>query len=172
MIITLMGFMGSGKTSIGRRLEDILGLECIDLDEYIVHNENRDINQIFQSEGEQHFRLLETKYLKELITSGKDIIIPLGGGAPCHSDSWPYINKSTSIYLKRSEDYLFENLKSKKKKRPLIKKLSDKDLRKLIKFKLEERTPYYQMADIIIEANGTKKEIAYQIVRQYIKGLV
>lgn len=156
MIITLLGFMGSGKSSIGRRLAKKMDIELIDLDDYIEKKEGKSISKIFDKYGEDHFRELETQYLKKLVKSDKNLIIALGGGTPCTDENWKYISKTTSIYLNRTEDYLFENLKSKKAKRPIIKDLGDKQLNKLISEKMSVRSPFYERADIIIDLDLSK----------------
>lgn len=159
-ITTLMGFMGSGKTSIGRRLSKLSKIPFVDLDQYIELKEERSINEIFEQHGEDFFRLLETHYLRQFVKSNKAMILALGGGTPCTSRNWKMLKKTNSIYLKRSSDYLFENLKAKKDKRPLIKELSDGELKDLIQQKLNKRTSFYEKSDHIIDIDLSKKEIA------------
>ncbi len=163
MIITLMGFMGSGKSSIGRRLSKQLNIKLYDLDDHIVDKEGMTINEIFAKEGEAHFRELEYKYLKKLIKNNKKAIIALGGGTPCQEKNWKQIEKTLSVYLCRSEDYLFENLKEKKEKRPLIKDLNDEQLRELISTKLATRRVDYEKADIIVDVDLPKGEMTKTI---------
>lgn len=148
--------MGSGKTSIGRKLAKKMNIDLIDLDAYIVKKEGKSINKIFEKYGESYFRKTETTHLKELIKKHKKCIIALGGGAPCNEINWKAISKTKSIYLNRSEEYLFENLKNKKAKRPIIKDMDDKELKKFIHEKMKERAPFYERADIIIDLDLSK----------------
>lgn len=163
MIISLLGFMGSGKSSIGRRLAKELGWPCIDLDDYIVEKEKMEINAIFREYGEEYFRELETKHLKSIVESAHDIILALGGGAPCTKENWNYLEKTRSVYLKRSEEYLFDNLKEKKAKRPLIKEMNDDQLRELIATKLAEREGFYNQAEFVIDITLSKRMTAETI---------
>jgi shikimate kinase len=164
MVITLMGFMGSGKSSIGRRISKKSKMKLIDLDDYIVKKEKCSIAEIFKSEGESHFRKLESKYLKDILKSHKKVIIALGGGTPCQKGNWKMLKKTKSIYLKRSESYLFNRLKDKKEQRPLIQKLNDKELKDLISTKLSLRAPYYEKAEFIIDMDLSKKEMTKVIL--------
>ncbi len=166
MIISLMGFMGSGKSSIGRRLSAQMGLPLIDLDDYIVERERRSINEIFEEHGESFFRLLETHYLTQVLERYDEAIVALGGGTPCQEQNWPLLHATTSVYLRRKKSYLYDNLKKKKSKRPIIKKLSDKKLKKLINDKMTDRAPYYERADIIINAQGSKRELTDRVVKK------
>lgn len=164
MIITLIGFMGSGKSSIGRRLSKKLKIKLIDLDDHIVKKEKRTINAIFHEDGERYFRKLESKYLKKIIDRTDHAIIALGGGTPCNDKNWKALKKTKSFYLKRTENYLFERLRNNKEKRPLIKSLNDEQLRELIKVRLLQRTPYYERADYIIDMDLDKKALTQVIV--------
>lgn len=159
-----MGFMGSGKSSIGRRLSRKLKMKLIDLDDYIIKKEKRSIADIFESNGEAHFRQLESKYLKVILKSHKKVVIALGGGTPCQEENWKMIKKTKSVYLKRTEPYLFNRLKDKKEQRPLIQSLNDEELKSLIRSKMAIRAPYYEKAEYIIDLDLTKKELTTIIV--------
>lgn len=164
MVVTLIGFMGSGKSSIGRRLADMLGWPLIDLDDYIVDREGSEITEIFAEHGEEHFRALELRYLSEIISQYETAIVPLGGGTPCQGEAWPLINQTTSIYLQRSVKSLFKNLKNKKAKRPLIKQLSDDELKEFIAGKLDAREEHYEKAAHIVQVLKSKKKVAKDII--------
>ncbi len=167
MKIILLGYMASGKTSVGKKLAKRLNLSFIDLDEYISQQENLSIPAIFNEKGEIYFRRKETYYLKELLNNSQNFILALGGGTPCYGDNLKLINSySNSFYLKRSLESTYIKLsKSKNKsKRPLIATISNIDLKEFIAKHLFERSPYYEQASNTIIVDGkTKKEIAKEI---------
>jgi len=169
MIVTLIGFMGSGKSTIGRELASIMEWNCIDLDYYIEDMEKQTISDIFQSGGEAAFRSLETKYLKELIDNHHQLIVPLGGGAACQKQNWEFIDQSLSIYLYRSNEELFNRLNTRKEKRPIIAELNDEELRKLIESKMAERSPYYNKANYRVHVQPSKVKTAKEISQYLIK---
>lgn len=158
MVIVLMGYMGSGKSTIGRHLASILNYDFIDLDDYIETKEEQSITSIFQSKGEIYFRKLETKYLQELLSSEDNVVLALGGGTPCYSNNMELIlttNNAKSVYLKLSITALVERLKSEKQNRPLISHLnSDEALLEFIGKHLFERSQYYSQSNYTINTEG------------------
>lgn len=164
MIVTIIGFMASGKSSVGRIVADMSDYNFIDLDLYIEGQEGKAIRTIFEQKGEEYFRNLEHHYLKELVDTHKRLILPLGGGTPCFERNWKLISQTTSIYLEKSNDALFQRLVTRKAKRPLIAQLSDESLKQLIEGKIEVRAPFYKRATHIINAEQSKKATARQIV--------
>jgi shikimate kinase len=151
--IFLTGYMGSGKTTIGKTLADILGIQFIDLDKFIEQKYNRTISDIFTLEGETRFREIERECLCE-VAKYEDAVIATGGGTPCFFDNMHFINKNgKSIYLKLSVNQLTDRLKQiNDGTRPLIAKLNDTELENHIAEQLEKREPYYKMAHNIVEA--------------------
>ena len=164
MIVSIMGFMASGKSSIGRIVADMMNYNFIDLDLYIEGQEGHSISQIFSDKGEEYFRDLENKYLKEIVDHHENIILPLGGGAPCFERNWTLLSKTTSVYLYKSNDELFERLISRKEKRPLVAALSDIELKDLIDTKMGQRSSFYERADHKVHAVNSKKITAKEIV--------
>ncbi|WP_378176747.1 shikimate kinase [Aquimarina sp. SS2-1] len=168
MNIILLGYMGCGKSSIGRDLASELNLECLDLDDYIEAQEKKTINQIFEEKGEIYFRKKENEYLKELLDSKRNTIISLGGGTPCFAGNLELIKErkdAKSIYLKTSLQELVHRLFVEKNKRPLIAHLnSETDLKDFIRKHLFERSFYYNQAEYIISTDDkTVKEIVAEI---------
>lgn len=158
MLIFLIGYMGSGKSVIGRKLAHKLHYEFIDLDEYIEKKYNQTISEIFAKQGEQKFRELENKYLKELITKS-NAVIATGGGTPCFYDNMKLLNKhGITIYLKATPEFLFKRLKKSPQKRPLLEKNNKKELLGFIKNSLKEREKYYLKAKYVIDAENVKIE--------------
>ena len=118
MKIVLLGYMASGKSSIGRRLSKKLSLRFLDLDDYIIEKEKMSISEIFKNKGEVYFRLIENKYLKEVLNFEDDFILALGGGTPCYANNMHLIKNSdaVSFYLQSSVKSLVKRLLKRKSK--------------------------------------------------------
>ena len=160
--IYLLGFMGSGKSYLGKWLSEKFNLNFLDLDEFLEDTMNLSIPQIFSSIGETGFREIEANLLRKTSDFSKNII-SCGGGTPCFNDNMKWIkNHGISIYLKTSEELLFKRLNNQKAGRPLISNMSDDDLKKFISMKLTEREKFYEQADYIYlqkEDNDTPIEL-------------
>ena len=160
-IISLAGFMGSGKSSAGKALASMMHLSFVDLDNYIEERSHEIIPAIFETKGNEYFRELEHNCLMELLERDTDsFILALGGGTPCREDNLEAIlNKSFCIYLRASEEELVKNLKGTQDSRPMLKSNSIKAL-------LEQRLPYYhKAARLIIDVDGmNEKEVASAIL--------
>ena len=166
MKIVLLGYMASGKSSIGKRLSKKLSMRFLDLDDYIVEKEKMSISKIFQIKGEVYFRLIEHKYLKEIIENDENFILALGGGTPCYANNMDEINKNDtlSIYLQGSTATMIERLIRKKSKRPLIASLGDDKIQEFVAKHLFERRPFYEQAKKTIKIDDkTKKEVAKEL---------
>ncbi|MFC2081408.1 shikimate kinase [Bacteroidota bacterium] len=151
MIVFLIGFMGSGKSTAGKQLALRLGYSFVDTDQLIVEKFGMTINEIFDSLGEEAFREGEASLLNELI-SKRDLVVSTGGGLPCYGDNMDVINNNgISVYLRLVPDALFNRLVFRKYKRPLIRDLSDEELRAFINEKLAEREPFYNKARHILD---------------------
>ena len=156
--IILLGYMGSGKSALGKQLAKALNCSFIDLDDYIVANENSDIPELFNKYGELYFRKLEHKSLKLLLSQKKPVVIGLGGGTPCYYDNMDMILKASSfisIYLKTSIGTLTECLMPQRDQRPLIYHISqESEMQEFIGKHLFERAPFYQKAQISIQTDN------------------
>ncbi len=151
MKIILLGYMGSGKSTIAKALKDAFQINALDLDDYIIDKEGISIPKIFKNKGEIYFRKQENYYLKELLESKKSFILALGGGTPCYANNIELIKKhSKSIYLKAKLGTLFQRLRHENSSRPLISELNDEKLNEFIAKHLFERAPFYEQADHII----------------------
>ena len=147
--IYLLGFMGSGKSYLGKWLSEKFNLNFLDLDQFIEDSTQLSIPQIFSSIGEEGFREQEAKLLRKT-TDFNQYIISCGGGTPCFHDNMKWIkNHGISIYLKTSEELLFKRLNNQKTGRPLISSMSDDDLRHFISIKISEREKFYEQADYL-----------------------
>ena len=142
----LIGFMGSGKSKVGKKVTEQLHLKYIDLDEFIEESEQRSISDIFNNSGETYFRELEEKYLKEIIKED-NILVSTGGGTPTFHNLIETMNEvGETIYLECCREILFKRLHENKEKRPMISELSDKSLKRYIENKLSERKIFYTKA--------------------------
>ena len=150
--------MGSGKTTIGKQLARKLAYTFVDSDSYIESKENKTIAQIFELHGEEHFRLLEKKYLHELCESD-NCVISTGGGLPCFFDNMDFINnKGLSIYLQLPPAALVSRLSNSKKDRPLIKDKTDEEMLGFITEALNKREVFYNKA--ILNVSGLSLNVA------------
>ena len=160
MKIILLGYMGSGKTTIGIQLAKKLFLNFTDLDEFIEEKEQKSIKEIFEQKGEIYFRKIEHKYLKQFIKENESYVLSLGGGTPCYAGNLDLIlhdKNNLSFYLRGSISTLFKRLSENKIKRPLINDLSDNQLTEYIAKHLFERSLFYDKAThkISIDPEGS-----------------
>lgn len=152
MKIFLIGFMGSGKTHWGRLLSQKLGIPFFDLDEQVTGHAGKSIPEIFEKEGEEHFRLMEKEVLHIITESHDSFVMACGGGSPCYFNNIDYMNQSgTTVWINTPPETLFDRLMKEKEKRPLIKALSDEQLRSFIIKKFADRKIYYEQAAIMMD---------------------
>ena len=158
--IFLIGYMGSGKSRIGKELSRSISYTFYDLDNFISANEGLTINEIFKNNNELYFRKIEREYLKKLVNIDGNKVISLGGGTPCYNDNMDLIlntSNSESIYLNRSIDFLVERLYKKIDTRPLISHIkSKKELKDFVSKHLFERNQYYFKANKVLNTNNSK----------------
>ena len=144
--IILIGYMGAGKTTVGKALARELGLPFYDLDWYIEERFRRTIPQIFAEKGEEGFRRIEQHVLHE-VAEFEDLIISSGGGTPCFFDNMEYMNRQAmTVYLKATPETLFQHLKMGKTELPLLKGKTDEELIDFIRSSLATREPFYSRA--------------------------
>ncbi|OUR92395.1 shikimate kinase [Flavobacteriales bacterium 34_180_T64] len=159
MIIVLMGYMASGKSTIGKELADKLNFNFIDLDDYIENREECTIKEIFKSSGEIYFRKKETVYLEEVLNTTDKIVLSLGGGTPCYGRNMQLISNASkvkSFYLKVSINNVLIRLENETTKRPLIAHIQSKDeLLEFIGKHMFERLQFYNEAQFNIDTDNT-----------------
>ena len=160
----LIGFMGSGKTYVGKQLAQELKIPFYDLDEYLEEKEGKRINEIFETKGETYFRQLERMCLRDFGIIG-EAVIACGGGTPCYFDNLEWINEAgISIYLQTPVKILSERLLREQSKRPLIKEKSESELDNFIEEKLKERVDFYTQTSIIYHLHKKDDDVVGEIL--------
>ncbi len=151
--IILIGYMGAGKTTIGRALAKELGLNFYDLDWYIESRRHKKVAQIFAEQGEEGFRQIEHNMLHE-VAEFEDIILSCGGGTPCFFDNIDYMNSLAQVvYLRCEPEVLHRHLLMGKVERPLLKGKSPDELIGFIREQLATREPYYNKAQYQLDVS-------------------
>jgi shikimate kinase len=152
MKIFLIGFMGAGKSHWGRLLSQKLCITFFDLDEQVAESAGKSITEIFATEGEEHFRMQEKDVLHLITESHENFVMACGGGSPCYFNNIEYMQQAGStVWINTSLEVLFQRLVKEKDNRPLIKELSDEQLKAFISRKFADRKIYYEQADIKID---------------------
>jgi shikimate kinase len=160
----IIGFKNSGKTTLGRKLADRLNLEFLDLDEYIEKREGKSIPEIYTRLGEDGFRRLEWKALKDVAVQHNHIVVSTGGGAPCHCDNMALMEKyGDVIYLNVSNELLVQRLKHAARDRPIVQGKSEAELREYIAGLRERCEHHYLRAKYVIAGDNPNVE---EVVRQ------
>jgi shikimate kinase len=165
--IILLGYMGSGKSTIGALVSKKLQLSFKDLDEIIESETKISINTIFKTKGEIYFRKLEHQVFKDLMSSSDSFVLSLGGGTLSYANNLELINDPSvhSIYLKASLEELCNRLSKDKSNRPLIANLDTNELKEFVGQHLFERSYYYNQASHCIAVDGkSPEEITEEIV--------
>lgn len=153
-----MGYMGVGKSTLGRLLAKSFQLDFIDLDDYIEDKEKLTIPELFKTKGEIYFRKKEREALSELLFSEKDSVLSLGGGTPVYGNNMQQIiegDDAISVYLKLDLNYLVDKLFEERATRPLISHYNDKsEFEEFVRKHLFERQQFYYQADHILDVSG------------------
>ena len=165
--IFLIGYMGAGKTTLGKAFAHKMGLSFIDLDWYIEERFHKTINELFAERGEEGFRRLERNLLREA-GEFEDVIIACGGGTPCFFDNMDYMNaQGQTVWMDVDVDTLFRRLRTATRQRPILHGKTDEELRAFIAGSLEQRNPYYAQARFTLDGSRleNRKEISETVER-------
>jgi shikimate kinase len=166
MKIIFLGYMASGKSTIGKEISKKLDMNFIDLDAYISEQEKQSISEIFKIKGEIYFRRIENLYLKQLLNYENDFVLSLGGGTPCYANNMELIqsSKAKSVYIKASIPTLVARLIEEKSTRPLVANLENDKMTEFVAKHLFERGFFYEQASIILNTeNKTIQEVISEI---------
>ncbi len=168
--IILVGYMGAGKTTVGKALAKALNLQFYDLDWYIESRQHKTVPQIFAERGEEGFRKIEHNMLHE-VAEFEDVVISCGGGTPCFFDNMDYMNaQGDVVYLKAAPEVLYRHLLMGKTERPLLKGKSPEELISFITEQLAKREPFYNKArhtlDVSLMDNYEKIKISVEKLRE------
>jgi len=168
MIISLVGYMGSGKSHISKILSEKINFKLIDLDKEISRRNKLTIPEIFEKRGEIYFRKLEREILEEILATEENIVFSLGGGTPVYYNNMEIINhNSKSVFLRTSINTLIERISKQKEKRPLIANISDENLPEFIAKHLFERNVFYSKAQFQISTDSKEpEEIMNEIIEK------
>jgi len=154
--IVLLGYMGCGKTKVGKKLSKKIGARFIDLDAEIEHFYSKSISQIFDDLGEIEFRKIERNILLKILDYNGFHVLSLGGGTPCYFDNMELINKKTNLtfFLNLESKILAERLFSRRSTRPIIKSINNKnEMLNFVNKHLFERNIYYSKANHTVNSN-------------------
>ncbi|TLX77735.1 shikimate kinase [Labilibacter sediminis] len=156
--VYLIGFMGSGKSTLGRWLAEAMEWSFIDLDHFIENKYHKTIPQIFEEYGEDGFREMEASCLKE-VSAFEKVIVGAGGGTPCFFNNMDIMNDTgLSIYLQLTPQVIYDRLQTSKSKRPLIAGKAGDELLDFIAAKLSEREGFYKQAILSADAENWQVE--------------
>ena len=155
--IFIVGMPGSGKSTMARYLCSKTKFNYLDLDEEIEKKSQKSVTEIFRDEGQEYFRSLETKLLKEIINKEKIFILSTGGGTPCFNKNMELMKKNgITIFLNTSIDTLIERV-SRKNKRPLF---NSKNIKETINNMFKERIKYYNQSRFSVKDNDRKEALS------------
>ena len=165
--IFLTGYMGAGKTTLGKAFALELGLSFIDLDWYIESRFHKTIPQLFAERGEDGFRRVEQNMLHE-VGEFEDVVVSTGGGTPCFFDNMDYMNvQGQTVFLDVDVETLFRRLRVATQQRPILRGKSEEELRVFIEKALADRSPYYTKARYRFDGNQleNREQIADSVLR-------
>ena len=171
--IIIIGYMGAGKTTVGKCLAKELNMEFYDLDWYIESRMRKTVKQIFDEYGEDGFRKIEHNMLHE-VAEFENVIISCGGGTPCFFDNIEYMNQQgETVFLKASPEVLYGHLKMGKTVRPLLLNKTPEEVKIFINEQLEKRNPYYSQAKYTLNVdlmdNYEKIKISVAKIKELLK---
>lgn len=151
--IFLTGYMGAGKTTLGKAFARRMDISFIDLDWYIEERFNKTVGELFTERGETGFRELERNMLHE-VAEFENVVISTGGGTPCFFDNMDFMNQTgKTVFLDVHLDVLFRRLRVAKQQRPILQGKEDDELKAFIVQALEKRAPFYHQAQYVFNAD-------------------
>lgn len=167
-IVFLLGFMGSGKSFLGKRLADHLSWSFVDLDGYIEEQEKQSVKTLFENHGEVGFRRIERYYLNNFAIH-QNLVLSCGGGTPCFLDNMDWmLRQGFTIYLKARPEFLSLRLEAETAHRPLLNGMEGEVLLQFVGSKLAEREADYQRAHVVVDVETTDENELLLLLQQAI----
>ncbi|MDT8394380.1 MAG: shikimate kinase [Bacteroidales bacterium] len=168
MKIFIIGYMGAGKSTAGKRLSNRLGIPFIDIDEAFEEKFRYSIPRFFDQFGEERFREFEHQCLKEIIHENADAVVSTGGGTPCFFNNLELMQKSgVTIYLKMHPKSLAERLSRSRRLRPVIRDIQQHEMPAFVETQLAGREAYYEQADIIIKGESLDMDELVRLAKDF-----
>lgn len=173
--VFLIGYMGCGKTTLGEPLARHMGLQFVDLDDYIERKYSMSAKEIFNTLGEPAFRRIESEALAKVATDARNVVVACGGGTPLVPGNMELMNRvGITVWLRTSVDRITSRLvlPDQRSKRPLLNNMSDEEIKESVAKDLEARAPFYSKSQLQFdstyleseqEINGTAQRLAYII---------
>lgn len=171
MKLFLIGYMGCGKSSLGRKIAKVAGVEFYDMDSMIEQREGATISDIFHFAGEQYFREKERALIEEFGSMDGSMVISTGGGAPTWEDNMERMNQiGTSVYLRRTAVQIASRLSPHgRQKRPKLRGLNDEELVAFMTENMAEREPFYSQATITLDCAEMSDEQLVERILELVK---
>lgn len=168
--IILLGYMGSGKSTVAKLLSEKIHFPFLDLDKIIEKEANASITEIFEKQGEIYFRKREHELFQQIIGDPNEAVLSLGGGTPCYANNHEFLNGENviSFYLKASVGELYQRLLSEKTHRPLLANLNPDEMKEFIAINLFERSFYYLKATHAIAVDAKSPEQIVAEIEQFL----
>ena len=170
-MLVLVGYAGSGKSSLAKRLSKALGVGYVDTDTLVEQSVGATIADIFHYEGEEYFRRSEREVLDRLVADNYDGVVATGGGLPAWEDNMERLNSmGTTIYLQRSPEQILSRLSAYgREKRPMFRGKSDEELLEFMHEHIAQREPYYTKAHIVVDCNIMSDERVVNYIIESVK---
>lgn len=170
MKLFIVGYMGCGKSSLGKKLSKEMNMRFVDTDAEIERREGASVNDIFRYEGEEYFRKSERRVIEDIIEEQEDVIVSTGGGLPLWRDNMELMNDAgITIFLKRSAEQIASRLSPHgRQKRPKLRGLNDEELVAFMRENMLQREPYYKKAQLCIDCVSLSDAELVNIVIAYV----
>ena len=170
MIVFLCGYMGCGKSKLGRKLAPALGFQLLDTDKIIEEGVGMSVADIFAEKGEPWFRAQERAVLESLAEYPNDVIVSTGGGLPCKGDNMALMKEiGITVYLKRTPENIVGRISEHGRwKRPAIRGMNDEQLLNYIQTNLPGREPFYSQASLVIDCTAMRDEEIIEYIKRHI----
>ena len=170
MIFFIIGYMGAGKSSVGREVARRTGIRFVDMDREVERMHGAAVAEIFAREGEGVFRKSERTVLEQLAGEQDDLIVSAGGGTPCQGDNIGLMNRAgKTIYLKMSPEKLVSRLRPGQARRPILAGMDTPQMLEFIREALPVREPYYQEASMIVDCDALGDDSICRHITEYVK---